>query len=303
MDHEKKSIYEEISSGGDGKGTGKVQPENMDLLHQRLFETVCYFHDFCEEHGLRYFIDGGTLIGAVRGQDFVPWDDDLDVAMLRPDFNKLFELWDEYGDKENFSLYRTTDDFCAYAPIGLMRNNNSTWVREFEAGLTDRNLGVKIDIDPLDEIPDDKGKRRIQKLFAYPYVLYLTQRKAKLRETKIRRIGSAVGLALIKSKSLRNKILHVCAKHVQKYNGTGCKRVAINGFGYVRDKSVFDNREKVMLHGREFYAPGNYDAYLTRYYGDYMTKPPVEERIPLDEPYYFDLNTPAKEYLASKKEA
>lgn len=300
MEQRSQSSYETNRTGGDGKGFGKVKASDIALLQDRLFENLVCFADFCDRHNITYHLAGGTCIGAVREKDFIPWDDDLDVSVLRKDFDRLFELWEKEGDKENFSLYRTSDDFCAYSPIGILRNNKTTWIREFEEGLTDRNLGVKIDIEPLDEIPEDPFKRRIQKLFAYPYILFLTQRKPKLKEKGLRKIGSIVLLGVIRNKKLRNKIVHYTGNHVKKYNGTGCKKVAINGFGYTRLLTEVTEPTKVLFHGRLFNVPAEYDQYLKRSYGDYMQRPPVDKRVPMDEPYYYDLNTPYKEYLESK---
>jgi len=154
------SLYETDRSGGDGRGAGRVKPQDMELLQDRLFETLVCFDKFCEKNNIKYILAGGSCIGAIRHHDMIPWDGDLDVAVLREDFDKLFDLWEQTGDKENFSLYRTTEDFCAYVPIGLIRNNNTTYIRSFEEGLTDRNLGVKVDIEPMDEIPADPRKRK-----------------------------------------------------------------------------------------------------------------------------------------------
>lgn len=291
------SEYEINRTSGDGKGYGKVKSTDIALLQERLFENLTYFADFCDKHDIGYHLAGGTCIGAVREQDFIPWDDDLDVAVLRKDFDKLFDLWEKEGDKERFSLYRTTEDFCAYTPIGVLRNNNTTWIREFEDGLTDRNLGVKIDIEPLDEIPAGGIKRKIQKLFCYPYILFLTQRMPKLKEKGLRRIGSAILLSIVRNKRLRNFIMKVCGKHVQKYNGTGCEKVAINGFGYARMQTDVTKVTKVLFHGKYFSVPEKYDEYLRRSYDDYMKRPPVDKRLPMDEPIYYDLNLSYQDYL------
>lgn len=301
MEQGKLSEYEVNRTGGAGEGRGKVKPQDIALLQERLFETVSYFAEFCDKHNIGYHLAGGTCIGAIRDHDFIPWDDDLDVSVLRKDFDKLFKLWDEYGDKENFSLYRTTDDFCAYTPIGILRNNKTTWIREFEEGLTDRNLGVKIDIEPMDEIPDGGIKRKIQRLFAYPYILFLTQRKPKLKEKGLRKVGSIVLLSLVRSKKMRNKIIKVSGKQVQKYNGTGCTKVAINGFGYSRLTTDVTKPTKVLFHGKYFNVPAEYDDYLRRSYGDYMKKPPVEKRVPMDEPIYYNLKMPYMDYLMKKQ--
>ena len=299
---ESNSPYENVQKSGNGKGTGMVSPENMKLLQEKMFDTLVYFDAFCEEHGIKYCLSEGTCLGAVREHDFIPWDDDLDVAVLRKDYDRLFQLWELYGDKENFSLYRTTGDFCAYVPIGVMRNNNTTYIRDFEDGLTDRNLGVKIDIAPLDEIPRDAKKRKKQRLYAYLYVLFLTQRKPRVqRKRKILNTGAGALLWAFRGKWIRNLVIRIVEPQVQKYNGTGCEELAMNGLGLdmgsVWKMSDITRLTKMEFHGKTFSVPEDYDGFLTRGYGDYMSKPPTEKRVPADTPKVYDLNTPYREYV------
>lgn len=294
-------IYEMNKTGGTGKGTGMVKPEDFGLLQEKLFDTLVCLADFCDTYGIKYWLVAGTCLGAVRHHDFVPWDDDLDVAMLRADYDKLFELWEKYGDKENFSLYRTTEDFCAYVPIGLLRNNNTTFIREFEEGMKDRNLGVKIDIEPLDEIADDPWKRKKQKFFAFLYVLFLTQRTPRIKRKKAYlNYMPGILLAVFRGKRIRNWIIKKSEIQVKKYNGTGCKELAVNGLGLGSrwPRQNITELTKATFHGKEFNIPRDYDAYLKRLYKDYMQLPPVEKRLPQDTPKYYDLNTPYKAYLA-----
>lgn len=296
MENEQLSTYEKVRSGGDGKGKGVVKPEDMQLLQERLFENLVYFDEFCNRFGLAYCLAEGTCLGAVREHDFIPWDDDLDVGMPRKDYDRLFELWEEFGDKNRFSLYRTTQDFCAYVPIGLLRNNSTTYIRDFEGNLKDRNLGVKIDIAPIDELSDNLRKRKIQRYAGLLYVLFLTQRKPRVpRKKKYINTIANILLSVIRNKRIRQWIVKKTEIQVTKYNGQGHTFGAFNGIernaGLWKMNDI-NKRVRMMFHGKEFFVPLNYDEYLTRVYGDYMCKPPVEKRLPLDTPLYYDLNKP-----------
>ena len=71
-----------------------LTPDELRKWQSKLLEILVYFRDFCSEHNLRFMLSGGTCIGAVRHHGFIPWDDDIDVAMPREDYDRLFELWD-----------------------------------------------------------------------------------------------------------------------------------------------------------------------------------------------------------------
>ena len=70
-------------------------------LQEKSLEIFKYFQKLCKENGLRYWVGGGTLIGAMRHQGFIPWDDDIDVFMPRPDYEKFYEIWNRVGDLEH----------------------------------------------------------------------------------------------------------------------------------------------------------------------------------------------------------
>ena len=293
-----KNSYENIVATGSGVGVGIVVPEDIKLLQEKLFENLSYLADFLDSHGLSYCLSAGTCLGAVRDHDFIPWDDDLDVAMLRKDFDKLFEIWESEGDKERFTLCRTTDDFCAGVPIGLLRNNNTTYIRTFEKNNPNVAHGVKIDIEPYDEISDGKIRRKLQKTFGQLYSLFLTQRRPN-QCSKLMRLGASFLLNIFRGKFIRNLIIRICGKQAMKYNNGGHEKIAINGVDGIMYKQDILNSSSMLFHGKMFRVPGRYHDYLCRY-GDYMQKPTVENRTPKDTPAFYDLNKPFEEYRGVK---
>ena len=79
-------------------------------LQAKSLEIFMYFQKICKENNLRYWVGGGTLIGALRHQGFIPWDDDIDVFMPRPDYEKFYSLWNQVGDLNHYALCRTTKE-------------------------------------------------------------------------------------------------------------------------------------------------------------------------------------------------
>ena len=296
---ENKSPYEGVTVVGTGTGTNIVKPEDIKLLQEKLFENLNCLTDFLEEHGISYCLSAGTCLGAVREHDFIEWDDDLDVAVLRSDFDKLFDLWDKYGDKENFTLCRTTDDFCAGVPIGLLRNNNTTYIRAFESHRKDVAHGVKIDIEPMDEVTPKPFARKLQYAFGQLYALFLTQR-APRQCTKTMRIGASILLWLFRGKTLCNFIIKLSKTQATKYNGTGCEMIAINGVDNIMYRQDLVTTSKQTFHGKELRVPGRFHEYLEKKYKNYMSKPSVKDRTPKDDPIFYDLKTPFEQYRGKK---
>lgn len=278
------SPYEDIRTIGTGIGNGIISPENMPIMHDRLLETIKYFDMFCSKHNLKYCLMWGSLIGAVRNKGFVPWDDDMDVAMPRDDYEKLFELWEKYGDHNNFSLYRTTEDFCARVPIGLLRNKNTTVIYEFNKD-EDIAHGVKLDIEPWDDVPDNKLLQLIQKFNFRVFEVYATQRLPisspdlnGFRNLKI--LILKILFDVVKDKRKRFRIASNALKRATKYNGKNYRLVRCNATSAPsRREEVFDVA-RVSFEDTELYIPKGYDAILRQEYGDYMQKPDITKRKP-----------------------
>jgi hypothetical protein len=76
-------------------------------IQEKELSMLLYFKEFCDKHNLRFYLCGGGLIGAIRHNGFIPWDDDLDLFMPRPDYEKLAELWPKYADTERYTYCRT----------------------------------------------------------------------------------------------------------------------------------------------------------------------------------------------------
>ena len=145
----------------------KIWAVELDLLH--AFITVC------EEHNLSYFLDGGTLLGAVRHKGFIPWDDDIDVIMPREDYDKLFEIANTVF-KPPYFFQTTISENGFFRTHAQLRNSNTTGFIDIDKN-KNVNKGIFLDIFPLDGIPNSRFKqwllrKRIEiqkKILAYEY--------------------------------------------------------------------------------------------------------------------------------------
>lgn len=302
IDFEELSPYEKNVTRGSGIGQGVITPENMPIMHEKLLETVSYFDKFCHQHNLTYCLVWGTCIGAIRHQGFIPWDDDVDICMPRRDYEKLFEIWPKDGDIENFSLYRTTNKFCAKVPIGLFRNNNTTVIYDY---CQDQDIkhGVKLDIEPWDEVPQNRLLQMIQYLCFRVFEVYSTQRLPK-SSPSLRKFGRLkltvvrLMLSLVKSKEKRFAIASTALKIATQFNGKDCEYVRCNAVSTPCKREDMFNTIRVPFENTELDIPKGYDNMLRlqTHYGDYMQKPPLEKRVPNVGYVFYDLNSACEKY-------
>ena len=130
----------------------------LEELQQVEFDLLDVFANFCDKHGLTYFLAYGTLIGAARHRGFIPWDDDIDVMMPRPDYEKFLEL---YVDSGRYVLKTHDRDSSYFYPFAKLVNSDTKFI---ECNCDESTLGVFVDIFPLDGVPTNKIRQRYRAL-------------------------------------------------------------------------------------------------------------------------------------------
>ena len=252
------------------------------LQHIEL-EQLNVFADLCERHNLTYYLYGGTLLGAVRHQGFIPWDDDIDVAMPRADYNRFqqiaaLELPDAYHLETPESIPQNP-----YYMTRIRKKNTvyeSNWVRRFQLPCT----GIWIDIFPLDDQPAQHSL--IQHIDGHLIDKLLNKLiKNHGRSPKDAQSPAAMaGLWLVQRLPFRfyqNLRDHIARRHEGKQLSYVITYAGIAGYRKETfPKSAFEPRTTLPFEGRLYSVPGNWDYWLTQIYGDYMTLPPPEKRKP-----------------------
>lgn len=239
------------------------------------------FKRFCEKNGLRYYLAYGTLLGAVRHQDIIPWDYDIDVLMPRPDFDKFIELTKDKDMCENmhtFSYKNTRGYYLWFAKICDMKTR-----LEITKSRSKIPFGMWIDVFPLDAIPDDEqtAKKRREEIVAFQ------KRTAYVVKNDI--TGKGRLLQIIKCLPYVFKFKD-CAKLLEKAHSiarldsyddshiVGSFSMYGNAANEYLEKSYYDDVVMLQFGDEEYCCPSRYDEMLTISYGDYMTPPPeIEE--------------------------
>lgn len=189
-------------------------------IQSKLLEILLYFQKFCQENGLGFVLAGGTCLGAVRHKGFIPWDDDVDVFMLRDDYEKLCRIWDEKADTEHYSCVRSNDRFNIRHSATEIKDNNTTFINRHSVDL-DIHQGLMIDVIPLDAVPKSKWKQLWQMVDSMMYCCFNFQR-LPAHKGKVTYYAEKLALTLVPSFKARYKLWKSSRKAAEPLLTGGC---------------------------------------------------------------------------------
>lgn len=257
------------------------------------------FDKFCRRHKLRYFLCGGCCIGTIRHQGFIPWDDDVDVFMPRPDYERLRKLWKQEMDEHQYALCRSGPGVFLRSMLTAISDEETTFIKERQADL-DIHHGVRLEILPLDGCPNNPVLRRLQILCALIFQVFNLQEAPTSKGKALEWAGKAI-LALFPGQKARYRIWRLMEKLMSRYSFDRCTKTTelcsryqymVNEYPHwVFEKAVFKPFE-----GQKFPIPLGYDTYLTMAFGDYMELPPESAQIPKHDAVFVDLDHSYKNY-------
>ncbi len=270
----------------------------LTKLQQSQFEILKDFIKVCEKYNLTYFMYAGSAIGVVRHQGFIPWDDDIDVAMPRKDYDKFLEIYaKEIGEK--YKILTPIIDSRYTASVTHLQKKGTKFISEVSKDLK-ADLCIDIDIFPYDYIPKNEKDfdKQIRKTKLLYRLLFLVGHKKPLIPYQGIKKGIAQVLCLIIHYSLKffrvsGKFLYVKADQIsRKYNNKEHSNRLVNFESAVPKKSyLYEDEIFPLVKGKfndiEVNLPNGYDAQLRRIFGDYMQVPPEDKRIN-HAPYLID---------------
>jgi len=240
-------------------------------------EILIDFHNFCKDNNLTYYLIGGALLGAMRHQCFIPWDDDIDVAMPRNDYERLKT---EYISSEKYFLQNADSDPLFARGIQKIRRNGTMVVEEITKNV-DIHHGIYIDIFPIDYV-NTAGKVKMG-LRARTIRFYLSLRaiKSGYRGSRYRGLKSIIqALCPINVASIDHRLDVLCTRenHLSRRYAV----LWLHNYSWNRqlhDPKIFGEAGTCMFEGQQFSAPEDAHAFLAKVLGtEYMLEPPVEKR-------------------------
>lgn len=250
----------------------------LDEIKKIEVDILDYVASICKQHGLTYFLAYGTLIGAVRHKGFIPWDDDIDIAMPRKDYDKLLEILKQEKGKGKYECLIPMEDGCFYEFMKVIDTNTTLQENKIIKGKN----GVWIDIFPLD------GLRKEDKINYNALIILNRCRAAAVNKVFPHRThGFLIPIEFICWKLCRlvgyKPFLKYSLKLAQKYKYDECDLVGYASSYPAHNKFMqkrwFESIIELPFEGKRFSAPAMYDEYLSTQYGDYMQLPPVQDRV------------------------
>ena len=262
------------------EGVRYQEVTDVSEIQQMELGIMEYIHEVCQKIGVKYFLAYGSLIGAVRHQGFIPWDDDMDICMLREDYEKLQDYLIAHPD-ERYEVMSYKNNLNYVYPFMKVQDNH-TYLLEEDVRI-DSNMGIYVDIFPVDGYEDDADfKNKMTKLI------------------KKRQLSCYTFKGITNTKSLLNSLIRYISVVIFYFTNTNkyveqidelAKSRAVADYEQVdyliykdMNKPVWKREwlEQVIVgtfEGKEFMIPKHYHEILTSDYGDYMQLPPLEQRV------------------------
>lgn len=269
--------------------------ENRKKLWMISLDLLLEFDRFCRSHDIQYYLAYGTLLGAIRHKGFIPWDDDVDVYVLRKDFEKLPLLQKEF----EFPYFLETpynDPGYLYSPTRIRNSNTTALVELFKyAGF---NQGIWLSIFPIDNWIMEGGEEKYEQINGLLLDCSTCMRMSNphLDEISIERVKNYKGLSGIES----YEKVHAIASQYKDIKTDKVANMVCTTYPYhnlVYQVDAFRSVVYKEFEGFELPVPVGYDHILKTLYGDYMQFPPVEKRGTWHYGVYSDPDKPYSEYL------
>ena len=251
----------------------KVQLNELEILKE--------VDRICKKNNIRYYLVGGTLLGAIRHDGFIPWDDDIDIAMPREDYDKFCKLCDKELNEEMY-LHGLTTDKNYWLPFSKIRLKNTEYIEE---NISNLNLktGIYIDIFPFDYAKKEVYFLKTVRTFFIKKISAVIRFKNGFKPTHTK--GKVITAILKPISSYRLSLIRDWLMKRENKHKNQCSYYVNYGSNYNTNKQTipincYEPSNKHIFEGIKFVIPNNYDYVLKRIYGNkYMQLPPKEKRI------------------------
>lgn len=261
----------------------KLTKRELEKLKEAQLKNLIEFDKVCKKLGINYTLSAGTLLGAVRHHGFIPWDDDIDVALLRADYDRFISEAPRFLPENLFVQTNETDsnyplNFCKLIDI-------STTLIEYNRNISNMKTGIFIDIFPIDQVSSNKINRTIDNILltAIHSIKYSYTTSNNILITIFKRLLHPI------SKAIGFSSFNKFETYIRTKNNNDKNKLTYGDSYFIpanrlKDRmlmeiDVFKEHDQISFEKYSFQSIKDKEAYLRATYGDYMKMPPVEERI------------------------
>lgn len=253
----------------------KIDVKEFKDLQVQILKSV---HDFCVKNNIKYTLAYGTLLGAIRHKGFIPWDDDIDIVMLREDYDRFVSTYHD-NKKPYYKIYDNKTNKNYYVPFCKVSDERTI----LDEDTNTINTGVYIDVFPFDSLADTKEESLL--------ILKSNESDRHKLNIKVKRFSAKTSLikkiVILFAKPLL--FLHDKQHYLDRIIDTASKQKGVNAkyVGLICDtstapqsimeKEVYEEITEIPFENEVFWGLKQYDKYLTQEYGDYMTPPAVQD--------------------------
>lgn len=259
--------------------------ESLKEIQLIELDILDFIDQVCGQYGLRYFLAGGTLLGAVRHKGFIPWDNDMDISMPRKDYDIFTEKFNEYAYQNGmpYEVLKITNSGHYCCPFIKVVDKRTILQDGEHQKFKGRDMGVFVDIFPIDGLASNSEKEVERMLSARNKCINLSLSFAEFTNLNFK---ETIKLSLYKMRySLKNReALLNKFQNEMRQNDFDRSPYIMSTFGLrgkkeVMEQSLFSKSITLEFENKSYPAPIGYREYLTQMYGDYMMLPPVEKRV------------------------
>lgn len=263
-----------------------MNPEQREKIQFVQFSIAKAFDEFCSNNDINYWLEGGSLLGAVRHEGPIPWDDDFDVAMLRKDYEKFLRLFKQTQDNSLFFIQNWDSDKFYPHVFSKMGLKGSVY-KEEAVSKTNFNQAIFIDIFPYDNAPNSVSAQKVQKYSTRFLRKIYSLKTGVIPHSSQKKVAKKIiySILLFLGKLFRKDALKKrLYKTATKYQFIDTEYIYSVGTSYKYEKKLIPkewvlNTTRVQYKNYKFAAPKQWEKYLTHIFGDYKKLPAKEKQV------------------------
>ena len=248
-------------------------------LQNIILNIMKYIHDLCEKHQIEYYMIGGTALGAVRHGGFIPWDDDLDIAMTRENYDRFIEVCQTELDEDDFYLQVGRKDWPLY--FSKLRLKGTLFDEDVAIDeVAMENRGIFVDVFPLDFSSNNQFGRIWQYVCSKLLIADCMKKRRNYHAKGFLKRMATVASFPLKQQRIRQFFYHQVTKYNQQqtsYIGDFFEITRLRDASY--SNQLWGSPQKFKFEQIELYGPEEMHEYLSTYFGNYMQLPPIEKRM------------------------